>query len=319
MFLGEDVKSNPQENFEHLWTVLDQKYSFFAYKNIDWNQVYEKYSGKITNNMTDVELFNILFSMLSELKDAHVNLVSPFNVSRYDDVFGKGPENFNNRLVQDNYLGSNYFITGPFRHQLISGGTIGYIRYSSFSTTFSKNDIDYVLNKYRDSKGIILDVRSNGGGYVSNVFTLCKALANEKRHVYTSMIKNGPGHEDFSKPTKVYIGPDSKNPYKKTVCILTNRSCYSATSFFVLAMKAFDNVVTIGDTTGGGLGAPTGAELPNGWSFRFSGTRTLSPDGINFEDGIPPDITRNLRTSDATRGVDTIIETAVNEINSRDW
>jgi C-terminal processing protease CtpA/Prc len=133
------------------------------------------------------------------------------------------------------------------------------------------------------------------------------------------MIKNGPGHEDFSKPTKVYIGPDSKNPYKKTVCILTNRSCYSATSFFVLAMKAFDNVVTIGDTTGGGLGAPTGAELPNGWSFRFSGTRTLSPDGINFEDGIPPDITRNLRTSDATRGVDTIIETAVNEINSRDW
>ena len=313
-FLGEDVKSTPRENFEHLWNILDQKYSFFTYKKIDWNQVYEKYSSKIHNNMSDVELFDELFSMLSELRDAHVNLVSPFNVSRYDDIFSKGPENFNSRLIQDNYLRTNYFITGPFKHQVIGYGNIGYIRYSSFSSTVSKDDINFIINKYRDLKGIILDVRSNGGGYVSNVFTLCSAFADQRRHVYTSYIKTGPGHEDFSSPHEVIISPDSDAPYTKPVYLLTNRGCYSATSFFILAMKAFPNVTTIGDTTGGGLGAPTGAELPNGWSFRFSCTRTFSPQGINFEDGIPPDKVKFLRSSDVNKGVDTIIEAAVVDI-----
>lgn len=319
MFLSEDVKSTPQENFEYLWNVLDKKYSFFSYKNIDWDQVYKKYSQKVNNNMTDVELFNVLFAMLSELKDAHVNLVSPFNVSRYEGVFSKGPENYNGRLIQDFYLGSDYFITGPFKHQVINKGNIGYVRYSSFSGSLSDEDINYIINKYRDLKGIIFDVRSNGGGYVSNVFTLCKAFADQKRHVYTSYIKTGPGHEDFSDPHEVVIGPSSKNPYTKPLCILTNRGSYSATSFFVLAMREFPNVITVGDTTGGGLGAPTGAELPNGWSFRFSCTKTLSTYGVNYEDGIPPDKLKYLRNSDVARGIDSIIEAAVNEIltNSR--
>ncbi len=314
LFLGEDVKSTPRQNFEQLWTILDQKYSFFEYKNIDWNDVHERYSSKITNNMSDVELFNVLFSMLSELKDAHVNLVSPFNVSRYDAVFYKGPENYDSRLVLDKYLRSNFFVTGPLKHTTIGYGRIGYVRYESFSSTISSSDIDFVINKYKDLKGIIIDVRSNGGGYVSNVFTLCKALADKRRHVYTSYIKTGPEHEDFSEPNYVYIDPASKSPFDKPIIILTNRSCYSATSFFVLAMKAFPNVLTVGDTTGGGLGAPTGAELPNGWSFRFSCSRTLSPEGRNFEDGIPPDKVRYLKEDDVNKGFDTIIEYAVYKI-----
>lgn len=314
LFLGEDTKSTPRANFNYLWNVLDQKYSFFSYKNIDWNQVYDKYNKRISDDMTDVELFNELFAMLSELRDAHVNLVSPFNVSRYDDIFGNSPENINNRVIQDHYLKSKYLITGPFKHSAIASGNVGYVRYASFATSVSKEDILYVINRYRDLKGIIFDVRSNGGGYIRNVFTICSAFADQRRHVYTSYIKTGPGHEDFSGPNRVMISPSNDRPILKPVYILTNRGCYSATSFFVLAMKAFPNVTIMGDTTGGGLGAPTGAELPNGWSFRFSCTRTLSPDGINYEDGIPPDKVKYLRTSDVNRGIDTIIETAVSEI-----
>lgn len=311
VFLGKDIKSTPQTNFETLWSVMDQKYSFFSYKNVDWNEMHAKYVSKITNNTTDIELFNILFQMLSELRDAHVNLVSPFNVSRYEGVFSKGPENFNSRLIQDTYLGLNYFTTGPFKHQTIAFGKVGYVRYADFESNVSSSDISFILDKYKTQKGLIIDVRSNGGGFVSNVFTICSAFADQNRHVYTSYIKTGPGHEDFSPPDEVFIAPNSTIPYNKPVCILTNRGCYSATSFFVLAMKAFPNVTTVGDTTGGGLGAPTGAELPNGWSFRFSCSRTLSPDGKNFEDGIPPDRIKYLKNSDVAQGIDSIIEEAV--------
>lgn len=316
-YLGEEVKNTPRENFNSLWNTLDQKYSFFAYKNINWDEVYLKYSSKVKDNTTDIELFNIFFQMLGELRDAHVNLVSPFNVSRYEDVFTKGAENYDNRLVQTYYLKSDYFITGPFKHQVISNGRIGYVRFASFSTEVTESEIYFIINKYKNLDGIIFDVRSNGGGYVSNVFTICRAFADERRHVYTSFIKTGPGHEEFSEPNKVYLDPSLKEPFTKPVCILTNRGCYSATSFFVLAMKAFPNVTTVGDTTGGGLGAPTGGELPNGWSFRFSCTKTLSPSGINFEDGMPPDRVKILRASDISKGIDTIIEEAVKFILSK--
>jgi C-terminal processing protease CtpA/Prc len=317
VFIGDDIKSTPHENFEYLWKTLDEKYSFFEYKNIDWNEVYVRYKSKIKDDMSEDQLFDVFFQMLAELKDAHVNLTSPFNITRYDEVFAKGPENYNNRLISDNYLLNNYGITGPFKHQAIAYGTIGYIRFESFSDDVSSSDINYVINKYKDLKGIIFDVRNNGGGYVENVFTLCRAFADQKRHVYTSYIKTGPGHEDFSGPHEVYLGP-SGTIYSKPVCVLTNRSCYSATSFFVLAMKSFPNVTVVGDTTGGGLGAPTGAELPNGWSFRFSCTRTLSPQGINYENGIPPDVVKYLRTTDVSRGLDSIIEAAIRVINSKE-
>jgi hypothetical protein len=317
VFLGKDVRSTPQENFESLWTILDQKYSFFSYKNVDWNEMHAKYAPKIKESTSDLELFSTLFQMLSELRDAHVNLVSPFNVSRYEGVFISGPENFNYRLIQDSYLGSDYFITGPFKHQLIANGKVGYVRYADFESIISKSDMDFIIEKYKTQLGLIIDVRSNGGGYISNVFTLCRTFADQNRLVYTSYIKTGPGHEDFSQPDNVYISPQSATPYTKPVCVLTNRGCYSATSFFILAMKAFPNVTTVGDTTGGGLGAPTGAELPNGWSFRFSCTRTLSPDGKNYEDGIPPDHMKYLKTSDVAKGYDSIIEEAVKIILSK--
>src|ERR1035437_1272410 len=86
-FLGVDPPSTPTTNFESLWKTIDERYSFFSYKNINWNDVYGKYRPQISDSMSDIQLFSVLFEMLAELKDAHVNLVSPFNVSRYDQVF----------------------------------------------------------------------------------------------------------------------------------------------------------------------------------------------------------------------------------------
>jgi C-terminal processing protease CtpA/Prc len=81
-------------------------------------------------------------------------------------------------------------------------------------------------------------------------------------------------------------------------------------------MREFPNVTVLGDTTGGGLGTPIGAELPNGWAFRFSSSMTISPRGENLEDGIPPDITLYLQNSDVVKGHDTMIDKAISLINN---
>ena len=311
-FLGKDPVSTPKENFEYLWKTLDERYSFFEYKHVDWDAVHAKYSKRITNSMDDIRLFNVMFEMLSELRDSHVNLSSPFNVSRYEKVFTSSPANYDDKLIK-NYLGNDYFITGPFKHQLLNQGKIGYVRYESFEDNISAGNIDFITDRFKNTEGIILDVRNNGGGVIANIFSLASRFADQTRHIYTSYVKNGPGHEDFKGPDIVTLSPAGNN-YTKTVCILTNRNCYSATSFFVLAMRNFPYVKIVGDTTGGGLGAPAGAELPNGWGIRFSCSRTLSPQGDNFEDGIPPDVLVYITSDDQKKGKDSIIEKAISLI-----
>ena len=68
----------------------------------------------------------------------------------------------------------------------------------------------------------------------------------------------------------------------------------------------------MGDITGGGLGAPNGGELPNGWEYRFSITQTLDLDGNNFENGVPPDIEAFIDFDDRTK--DEVIERALLEL-----
>jgi Periplasmic protease len=312
-FLGRDPSGTPRENFESLWKTLDEKYSFFDYKKIDWNEVYNRYSPRIYNSMDDIQLFNVLFEMLSELRDSHVNLVAPFNVSRYELEFTRSPLNYDERIVNSYYLKNDYYITGPFKHQLLMEGTVGYVRYASFEDEVTPGAIDFVTSRFKNTKGIIFDVRSNGGGSISNMFTIASRFADTRREVYVSYLKNGPGHEDFTGPNDVFIEPSGVN-FNQRVCILTNRGSYSATSFFVLAMRNFPNITIVGDTTGGGLGAPTGAELPNGWGYRFSCSKTLSTDGQNYEDGIPPDVEVNMTSTDIQKNKDNIIEKAISII-----
>ena len=48
---------------------------------------------------------------MRELKDGHVNLITPFDYGRYWDWNTKYPENYNEALVK-NYLGDEYRIAG---------------------------------------------------------------------------------------------------------------------------------------------------------------------------------------------------------------
>ncbi|MEO5675369.1 MAG: S41 family peptidase [Chitinophagales bacterium] len=322
IFIDADVANNPKSNFDYLWNDIHNRYSFLDYKNIDWNKVYDTLAPKIHNGMPNEDLFDVLETMLNTLRDGHVNLTSPFNESNYYPIFLGSPQNYDGRLVLENYLlrdPAQYYITGNLLNTIIDtlGVRVGYIRYSSFINTISSYDISYVINRFLvDSvDGVIIDVRNNGGGDVGNIFPLVNHFADEKRLAYFSQIKAGPGINDFYDDEEVYMQPAS-TAYQFTgrIAVLTNRSSYSATSLFSLAMKQIPYVKLIGDSTGGGLGAPTFAELPNGWTYRFSVTRTLSPDGDNWENGIPADILIDLDPALQDQGYDSIIERAIQYI-----
>ena len=311
------VSSDAESTFDYLWDKVNEQYAFFDVKEINWDNIYTQYSSSVYNDMPDDSLFFVMGSMLNELKDGHVNLVSEFNVSRFDITL-LGPKNIDYRFVKDNYLGTDYYTTGPFAHDFIAGDQIGYIRYSSFMSGFSDDNILYMLDRYEHTQGLIIDMRQNGGGIISNVYQLLSHLTVSDTVLYTSSIKSGPDHNDFSDLMSLYSSPyDSSLTYTKPIAVLIDRGSYSSTSMFSLATLSLDNIFLVGDTTGGGLGMPNGGQLPNGWTYRFSITRTLTNDGINYENGIPPDIYTILKPSDMALGYDTVIEAALDTLLGR--
>ena len=314
-FFDQEPAPNAEETFKYLWKECDEKYSFFELKNVDWNEKNSKYSSQVYNGMSQQALFDVLFDMLKELRDGHVNLISAFQVSRFD-ISQLGSKNFDDRLLKDYYLSDKYFITGGLSHDLFVEDSIGYVRYGSFSSSVTDDQMDFILNKYKNTKGLIFDVRANGGGSVTNVFKILSHFINEKTFIYDSYIKNGKGHNDFNAAEKAFLEPAEGYRYLKPVVVLTDRGSYSATSYFSLGVRAIENMTIIGDTTGGGLGAPNGGQLPNGWTYRFSITQTISHDGQNLENGVPPDIQIDLDPNQVLLGIDTILERAISFIKT---
>ncbi|MCL1938483.1 MAG: S41 family peptidase [Candidatus Azobacteroides sp.] len=304
----EEYENTPRGNFEALWKIMDEHYCFFEYKEIDWNQIHTDYSRRVSDDMNAESLFMLMAEMLSELKDGHVNISSAFDVGRYWKWFEDYPSNYSQKLI-DHYLGTDYQIAGGMRYKVLDDN-IGYLRYADFSSSIGDSNLDYVMDKFSSCAGMIIDVRNNGGGTLTNSELIASRFFNQKTLVGYMQHKTGKGHNDFSTPSPKYIEPSTRLRYQKPVVVLTNRRCYSATNDFVNAMRSAPNVTTLGDKTGGGSGLPFSSELPNGWSVRFSACPMYDANMQQIEFGIDPDIPVALQEEDFQQGFDTLIESA---------
>ena len=320
-FMEPDVPNDPVSVFDYLWNKVDQQYAFFDVKGVDWDSVYQVYRPKVNDGDMHVDsLFKVCADMLNTLQDGHTNLISKFDVSRNDSVYYKmyAEKNIDPDIVMLNYLTVNYHSTGSFAHNSIRDGQVAYLRYTSFSNDISDYDLKYVLNQYKDCKGLIIDLRQNGGGSIANVQQLLSIFDNHKQLLYKTQVKKGPGHDEFTDYQEVYAADSSilgkDNAYTKPVAVLIDRGSYSATSFFSVCTQGYDNVKLFGDYTGGGLGLPNGGMLPNGWTYRFSTSRTLDMAGHNYENGVPPDERVILDPVATALGLDNVIETAADWI-----
>lgn len=310
----EEYENNPKGNFEALWTILDEHYCFFREKNIDWDEVHARYSRQISPKMTQRELFDVCSAMLEELQDGHVNLTSSFDVSYYTKWWSDYPQNYNERLIEEHYFNFGLRQASSLKYGVLKEN-VGYIRYSSFSGAIGEGNLDAVLSYLATCQGLIIDVRDNGGGDLTNVDILVARFITERKLMGYLVHKKSPARDDFSEPYAYYIDPAPKGRvmWGKPVIVLTNRSTFSAANNFVSVMKSLPQVKIAGDVTGGGSGMPFTSELPIGWGIRFSSCSVLDGNGNITEFGVSPsaglkvDLDENL----ALQGIDTILEKAI--------
>ena len=308
----EERPDTPTGNFEALWHIIDEHYCFFDYKQhvygLDWQEVYNKYKVRVNDNMSSTQLFEVLCDMLSELRDGHVNLISSMDYGRYWAWHEAYPQNYSDTLER-RYLGTDYRIAGGMSYRILDDN-IGYIRYASFASPVGEGNMDDCFSYLALCRGLIIDVRNNGGGELTTAERLAARFVQEKTLVSYMQHKTGTGHSDFSQLEARYLEPSSNLRWHKGVCVLTNRSVFSAANDFAVMMHALPNVKLVGDHTGGGSGMPMSSSLPNGWSVRYSACPIYDKNKQQTEFGIDPDVSVSLADDATAAGIDLIIEKA---------
>lgn len=307
-----EYDESPQTNLDALWTIIDQQYCFLDYKEkelgISWADIHAKYSARLNPKMTRAQLFEVLCQMLSELKDGHVNISTSLDLGRNWSWKEDYPQNLDVDLRND-YLQTDYNLAGGLKYRILPDN-IAYVVYENFQSAIGDGNLDDMFFSLRMCNGLILDIRGNGGGELTNETKLASRFTNEKVLVGYRSHKTGTGHNDFSPLEPEYITPSKGVRWQKRCVVLTNRSCYSAANTFVRDMKEMPLVTVMGDQTGGGSGLPFSSELPIGWSIRFSASPHFDVQKQHIEFGIAPDIPCSLDPEQAAQGIDSMIESA---------
>jgi hypothetical protein len=308
--------SSPEANFETLWKEFDTRYSFFEIKKIDWGALYTLYRPQVTNTTSDAQLFQIMSSMLSNLRDGHVNLTTPVGTYAYTGWYSQYPANFLGTSAVTRYFSADYGTTagGYLRYAKIAD-SIGYLYIGPILTgdqTLWSQSIDVIINTLKDCKGIVVDIRSNGGGSDAFGNIVAGRFADQLRTYSYIRWRSGPSHSDFTDYQAATIQPQGPRQFTKPVALLTNRRCFSSAEGTILMMKALPNVTQIGDTTGGGSANPITLILPNGWSYRVSRWIQYTAQKTVFEGiGLAPNIPIWISPADSASGRDAILERAI--------
>lgn len=162
-----------------------------------------------------------------------------------------------------------------------NGKKIGYLKIEMFSNNITKQvkkELESLKKKNIDK--LVIDVRDNPGGYLTQVTEILSLFMTKKDVIYQLQTKNNN--------EKVY-GTSSKATYSYPVVVLINENSASASEILASAFKETYNAEIVGvNSYGKGTVQKTG-DLNNGDTIKYTVQKWLTPKGnwIN-EKGVTP-------------------------------
>jgi carboxyl-terminal processing protease len=169
-----------------------------------------------------------------------------------------------------------------------------------------------VLGELKSAKGIVVEMRENDGGEDRVAQYIANRFASERHLSFTSRVRNGPQHTNFGSELHFYTEPQGSFQYTKPVILLQRRATFSSGETFVLAMQQNTNVITVGDSTGGGFSDAVRHELPNGWNIRVPIADVRAADDKSYESiGLAPNRLVKNTKQELASGRDKALEMAL--------
>ena len=157
---------------------------------------------------------------------------------------------------------------------------IGYINISIFSSVtdsqFNSN-LDYLQKNNID--GLIIDVRNNGGGYLSSVTNIANRILKKDKIIY-----------QLESDNKIEKKKDTtKESLEIPIAVLTNEGSASASEILAAAIKESYGGYIVGTNTYGKGTVQQTAYLSDGSMLKYTVQNWLTPNGVWINDvGLEP-------------------------------
>ncbi len=357
---------NFNDIFEGFWNGMNNNYVFWSEETTNWDAVYTKYKplfAKLSlidsaDNETALTYFE---EMTKDLKDSHYTLTFPtlgyqispaenrkiaISTATPDSIYVLPSAMFSS-LIPKKYIDSTslkqgsdtvYFNGSPSLFKVMSGtikSRILYFYFSDFAFSQSGSNtypiIIAFLNTLRNLpstiKGIVIDVRGNGGGSITDLdFLVGNMITKPLQYGYTRS-KSGNGRLDYTPWAPAIVTPqDGAKEITIPIVALADHTSVSMAEITALAINTLPNGKFIGTTTWGANGPLAPQQYYNSGQFTIgsylsvytSSSMFKTLDGNIYEGrGIPPGIWVRETSAAYNNGVDLQLDAAINYINSK--
>jgi len=163
--------------------------------------------------------------------------------------------------------------------------SIGYIRLTSFNENSGKQikrEID-ILEKNKDIKSYILDLRNNPGGLLSQAIKISDYFLDNGEIVSTKSRKKSENRKWFAQKGDLTNG--------KTLIVLINYGSASASEIVAGALKDHKRAILIGENSFGKGSVQSIIPLKNNGAIRLTIAKYYLPSGKSISEvGVSPDI-----------------------------
>ena len=163
--------------------------------------------------------------------------------------------------------------------------SIGYLRLTSFNENSAEqieNEIKK-LEKNKDLKGYILDLRNNPGGLLSQAITISDFFLEDGEIVSTKSRKSSENRKWFAKKGDITNG--------KTLIVLINYGSASASEIVAGALKDHKRAILLGENSFGKGSVQSIIPLKNKGAIRLTVAKYYLPSGKSISEvGVSPDI-----------------------------
>lgn len=184
---------------------------------------------------------------------------------------------------------------------------IGYIQITSFIGSTTPNEFLEALEKTKNTKGLILDLRGNTGGLLPNAVFIAN-LFIPQGNIVSIVGRNGYKYDINAQNTEFSI--------RKPTIVLVDGNSASASEILSGALKDYNKAKLLGTKTYGKGMVQKIIPMPNETGINLTVAKYLTPKGTDInKKGITPDISVNLSIKDVKNNNDAQLQTAKNVLS----
>lgn len=298
--------------FDAAWSAFDREYpGFVDLPGVDWSALRDQWRPKASAATDVYTLAAILAELIAPLEDLHAW------VRCGDDVLQgytrERPINGDwiatrTRIIDAHESGSN-LVWGRLE------GDLGYIGVMGLTDPALPELVDEALEALRDAKGLVVDLRFNGGGDELLARAIAGRFAADPVVYSRNRYRNGPAHDDLGPELDRVLQPRGPWRFAKPVVCLIGRGTMSSAESLAAMFAECPNVTTMGAPTCGSSGNPRRVELDCGIVVNLPRWRDLRPDGTPLERrGLAPDVALDHPASAFSPEFDPVLGAAIAQL-----